>query len=997
MNVLSNHLYKGESESVAALLKALPWPASLAEEVQREALQLVEHIRRSKRRVGGLEAFLQQYALDTEEGLALMCLAEALLRIPDSATRNMLIRDKIAAANWLAAAGDSSDWIVKASGVGLMLGRATLGSVVSKLGEPVIREAMVAAMRVLGQNFVLGRDIEEAFKNARAFEEKGYRMSYDMLGEGARTREDAGKYYQSYREAITYIGKHADKEPGRRAGISVKLSALHPRYEYAQSHDALPEMIEIVKALAAHASAKNVAMTIDAEESERLEMSLRIIEAVMADKALTDWEGFGMAVQAYQKRALPLIQHMEGAAKSTRRRLQMRLVKGAYWDREIKQAQIFGLPDYPVYTRKANTDLSFLACAHVMLSGSDHIYPMLATHNAHSVAAILKMAGNYRDHDKKKFEFQRLHGMGEALYDHVIAERGAPVSVYAPVGPHQDLLAYLVRRLLENGANSSFVNRLLDEIVPASELARDPVKAAVESETKRHPRIALPKDIYGARRVNSAGLDLNDEAALTPRLAAIKKHGSPYRDVPDVPQASAADIERAFGNAAIAFAHWAEVSAENRARALEKCADLIEENAAELMALCVYEAGKTLPDALAEIREAVDFCRYYAARGRDDFSEEGTLMQGPTGERNRLILEPRGTFVCISPWNFPLAIFTGQVAAALMAGNCVIAKPAEQTPRIAQLAVKLMHRAGIPSAALQLLCGDGKTGAAIVAHKAVAGVAFTGSTVAAHSINRALAAKDGPIVPLIAETGGQNAMIVDSSALPEQVVDDVITSAFGSAGQRCSALRVLYLQEDTADKIIEMLKGAMAELKIGEPDKISTDIGPVIDEEAWQALEDHRKNLEKIGKLIAETPMPKGLGKKRNYFAPCAYEIPSMKVLDGEHFGPILHVVRYGVKDTNDVIEEINASGFGLTFGLHSRIDSFTHLVARRIKVGNVYVNRSTIGAVVGVQPFGGRGLSGTGPKAGGPHYLPRFATEKVISVDTTAAGGNASLVSLGE
>ncbi len=988
-NILSSYLYRDETACVNALLESLPWSSSFSRRVGSDAAALVKKIRSAKRKLGELESFLQQYALNTDEGIALMCLAEALLRIPDSATRDALIRDKVEAANWLKAAGGSKDWLVKASGIGLLLTRKTLESVAARLGEPVIREAMVAAMRILGQNFVLGRDIDEAFANAAAFEDKGYRLSYDMLGEGARTAADAQAYFNSYYHAISYIGKNAHRTPEMRAGISVKLSALHPRYEFAQSDTMLPEMIGRIKELAAHARDQDVAMTVDAEESERLEISLKIIESVLTDSAFKDWEGFGMAVQAYQKRCHPLIRHMQARCKSSRRRMQMRLVKGAYWDREIKYAQLSGFSDYPVFTRKVNTDLSYLACAHAMFESRDYIYPMLATHNAYTVSAILAMAKEAA----ADFEFQRLHGMGETLYDYILTESRARVSIYAPVGPHKDLLAYLVRRLLENGANSSFVNQLLDECVPVEKLARDPVATVRVAGSKRHPKIPLPRDIYRPDRLNSKGIDLNDAPAVERLLQEMDRFKMP--DAPAV--ATVRDIETAFSTADNAFEEWSAAPAEYRAAALEKFADLLEDNTPQLMALCVQEAGKTIPDALAEVREAVDFCRYYAARGRSNFVSEGVFMQGATGESNRLYLEPRGIFVCISPWNFPLAIFTGQVTAALMAGNCVIAKPAEQTPRIALKALELMHKAGIPKGAVQVLVGDGKVGARIVAHSKVAGVAFTGSTMAAQHIHRALAKKDGPIVPLIAETGGQNAMIVDSSSLPEQVVDDVIASAFGSAGQRCSALRVLYLQDDTADKILEMLKGAMAELRIGDPALLSTDVGPVIDKAALSALQKHRKELSRIGKFIAEVEIPAGLKKQGHYIAPCVFEISSMKKLTQEHFGPVLHVVRYKAKNIDRVLDEINASGYGLTFGIHSRIDDFINYVLERIKVGNAYVNRSTIGAVVGVQPFGGRGLSGTGPKAGGPHYLYAFATEKVVSIDTTAAGGNATLVSLGE
>ncbi|MCM2342973.1 MAG: L-glutamate gamma-semialdehyde dehydrogenase [Alphaproteobacteria bacterium] len=982
---LATLIYADEATCVEALLNDLPWDAARSQRVHASAKNIVERVRSQKRKVGELESFLREYGLDTEEGLALMTLAEALLRIPDAQTAHALIRDKMKAADWLANQGESKDLMMKAAGFGLSLTRKTLDSALSKLGEPVIRKAIVEALKMLGKQFVLGRTIDEAIKNAGAYEKKGYRLSYDMLGEGARTSEDAERYFQSYVTALRAIGGHTSQ--GMKSGISIKLSALHPRYCAAQADRCLPMMTERLRDLAILAANFDVPMTVDAEEVDRLEISLKIIEDVARTPQLQNWGGFGLAVQAYQKRCPAVIDRVIEIAENTNRRLQVRLVKGAYWDAEVKRAQVMGLSDYPVFTRKSNTDLSYIANARKLLERRDVLYPMLATHNAHSVAAVMELAGNNRS----GFEFQRLHGMGESLHDLVLADGLAGVAVYAPCGSHEELLPYLVRRLLENGANSNFVNQMLDEKVHADVVVSDPVLAAQNHPLKRHKHIPLPANIYGPERKNSGGLDLSAPAVREPLLAKIHAF-----DITQVPLTTTT-VEQAFIKSATGFATWSKTPALQRAQALETFADLLEQHNAELMALCAKEAGKTLDDGIAEIREAVDFCRYYAQRGRLDFSESGQRLPGPTGESNILTLHGRGTFVCISPWNFPLAIFVGQIAAALMAGNAVIAKPAEQTPRIAAYAATLLRRAGVPEEVMILVQGDGTIGAALVAHKDVAGVAFTGSTDVARLINRALAAKDGPIVPLIAETGGQNAMIIDSSALPEQIIDDVLVSAFGSAGQRCSALRVLFVQDDVADKIIHMLKGAMAERRIGDPLNYSSDIGPVIDAEAHAVLSAHRRKLDQIGTLIAECPLDDNLAGKGYYFAPVAFEISSLSQLEREVFGPVLHVIRYQAKNLDQVIKDINASGYGLTFGLHTRIGSTIRTVTGSINAGNAYINRTMIGAVVGVQPFGGQGFSGTGPKAGGPHYLPRFATEKVVTIDTTRQGGNATLVSLKE
>ncbi|MCC7304682.1 MAG: bifunctional proline dehydrogenase/L-glutamate gamma-semialdehyde dehydrogenase PutA [Alphaproteobacteria bacterium] len=1008
----SPYIYADEAACVEGLLRALPWQGA---EIEVRAKDIVGRIRSRKTPPGQMEAFLRQYSLTTEEGLALMGLAEALLRIPDKKTAGALINDKIRAANWTGKGG--ADWVVKAAGMGLLMTRRTLDSALGRIGEPFIREAIVKTLRVMGGQFVLGEDIIEAVKNAAPLEKKGFRISYDILGEGARTAADAERYFRSYAEAIEYVGSRATDKT-KRPGVSVKLSALHPRYTELQRERCVPEMIERLRELAKLAAKYDLPMIVDAEEVDRLEISLDIIEEVFNYGILSGWEGLGLAVQAYQKRALPLTEYLVHLAKNAGRKLQVRLVKGAYWDTEVKRAQVAGLADYPVFTRKTNTDVSYLACAHKLLNAGGYVYPLFGTHNAHTAAAIIEMASG------TPFEFQHLFGMGGPIAD-VLLESGASSGIYAPVGPHEELLAYLVRRLLENGANTSFVNHLLNPSEPVENLVRDPVGIVRSSAEIRHPRIALPADIYknegAGPRVNSGGMDLTDPLETGPLLQRISGFtrewsapsligGEFYKDAASDEIRNPADrndrvgrawhgnkglIDKAFRIAGGAFSEWSNTPPEKRAGALERYADLLEQNRAEMMALCIREAGKTIPDALAEVREAVDFCRYYANCARHDFADHE--LPGPTGESNVLRLQGRGVFACISPWNFPLAIFTGQVAAALVAGNCVIAKPAEQTPLIAFRAVQLMHEAGIPHDVVHLIPGDGRVGASLVAHPDVAGVAFTGSTSVAREINMTLSDRRGSIVPFIAETGGQNAMIVDSSALPEQVVDDVVLSAFGSAGQRCSSLRVLFLQEEVADKIIRLLQGAMAELTIGNPALLSSDIGPVIDDEALAGLVRHRENLKGFGRLIHEVKLDPAVAGQGHFFAPCAYEIDNMSALKEEVFGPVLHVIRYGRKEIDDVLAQINGTGYGLTCGVHSRIDSFQEDIANRIRAGNAYVNRSMIGAVVGTQPFGGQGMSGTGPKAGGPHYLPRFATEKVISINTAAAGGNATLVSMGE
>jgi RHH-type proline utilization regulon transcriptional repressor/proline dehydrogenase/delta 1-pyrroline-5-carboxylate dehydrogenase len=1022
---------RDEVAAGAIILAAATLPAAGSHRVEATAHHLVAQIRDRGSARGGIDAFLQEYALSTPEGVALMCLAEALLRIPDSDTVDRLIRDKVATADWQSHFGHSGSLFVNASTWALMLtGRilredsdaGDLGHVLRRLavrsGEPVVRQAVLAAMRILGRQFVMGRTIGEALGRAEAAEQQGYRHSYDMLGEAARTAHDAERYHAAYARAIAAIGKTAAGKPVETApGISVKLSALYPRYEMAQRERVMSELLPRLADLAERASHTGIGLTIDAEEADRLELSLDLFEALAGMPALAGWNGLGLAVQAYQKRAPAIIDWLADLAARTKHRLMVRLVKGAYWDSEIKRAQERGLAGYPVYTRKVATDVSYLACAKRLFAGGAAFYPQFATHNAQTLAAVLELAGKRTD-----WESQRLHGMGEALYEAIVGPQGMnlPCRVYAPVGSHEDLLAYLVRRLLENGANASFVNRIVDARQAIAAIIADPIVELSRLKAKPHPNIPLPRDLYWPERANSAGIDLTDRYALhelrdglaaalaTPAMAGpivggkeIAGRAAPVFDPSDqrrpvgsVVSADPGAVEAALAVASRAAAEWGRIPVAERAAVLERAADAYEADRFGLMALIIREGGRTIPAALSEVREAADYLRYYASRARADFAEP-LALPGPTGERNRLALHGRGVFACISPWNFPLAIFTGQIAAALAAGNAVIAKPAEQTPLAAAAAIRHLLAAGIPADALHLLPGSGETvGGALVADPRVAGVAFTGSTETAHAINLALARRPGPIVPLIAETGGQNAMIVDSSALPEQVVADVLTSAFDSAGQRCSALRLLYVQDDIAPRLLPLLTGAMAELSIGDPALLSTDIGPVIDDAARAALERHAARMSREAKLLYQCTLPAGT-EHGIFFAPRAFEIDSASRLTGEVFGPILHVVRWRADRLDAVIDEIAATGFALTLGIHSRIDGMVRYVLDRLGVGNAYVNRNMIGAVVGVQPFGGERLSGTGPKAGGPRYLYRFATERTVSTDTTASGGNATLLSL--
>jgi RHH-type proline utilization regulon transcriptional repressor/proline dehydrogenase/delta 1-pyrroline-5-carboxylate dehydrogenase len=1000
---------------------------------EKLARYLVQRIRDTRSEHGSVDALMQEYALSSQEGVVLMCLAEALLRVPDAATADRLIRDKIGSADWSRHKGKSDSAFVNASTFALMLtGRIVKlddtakwdfdgiwKKLVARTGEPVIRQAVTYAMRILGRQFVLGRNIDEAFKEAKDYIAQGYRFSFDMLGEAAYTAKDAARYYESYRDALHKIARLWPETRGaifERPSISVKLSALHPRYEWVKRERVMAELLPRLVALAAEARQANLGFTIDAEEAERLDIMLDVLEAMGEAAPLRHWDGLGLAVQAYSKRALPVIAWLADLARRQSRRIPVRLVKGAYWDTEIKRAQELGLIEYPTFTRKAATDTSYLAAARAMLAERDAIYPQFASHNAHTIAAIHTFAAGRAD-----FEFQRLHGMGEALHAlYRLSNPGAGTRIYAPVGTHEDLLAYLVRRLLENGANTSFVNRLADDEAPIDAIVADPVEAIAALHPHRNPNIPLPVDLLPDRK-NSGGFYWNDPAVTDPVMAQMqaalrapqiaepliggegrKGAASNMRDPSDrtrivgqAIEASTADATDALGRAHRAYRGWNDLRGNARAAILERAADLFEQNRTHLMALAVREAGKTLPNALGEVREAVDFLRYYANRARAEF-ETAVRLPGPTGEENELSLHGRGVFACISPWNFPLAIFTGQVAGALAAGNAVLAKPAEQTPLMAAAAVRLLHQAGVPGDVLHLLPGDGPRIGNVLFHDArLAGVAFTGSTDAANAINRALANRNGPIATLIAETGGQNAMIVDSTALPEQVCRDVLSSAFDSAGQRCSACRVLFVQEDVAPKMLELILGGMEELKLGDPMNLDTDIGPVIDEEARKNLEAHAAKMTREAKLLRKLPLRPELANGV-FFPPHVFELKSLSELTHEVFGPVLHIVRYSADRLGEVCDAINATGFGLTLGIHSRIEETAAFVRARANVGNMYVNRNQIGAVVGVQPFGGEGLSGTGPKAGGPHYLARFALERTYSVNTTAAGGNASLLAGG-
>jgi RHH-type transcriptional regulator, proline utilization regulon repressor / proline dehydrogenase / delta 1-pyrroline-5-carboxylate dehydrogenase len=1023
------------------LVRGLADRARLAPEAAKlagsRALQLVQAVRAARGSGGALDAFLREYSLASREGVILMCLAEALLRIPDGETADRLIADKIPSGAWDEHLGDSESLLVNASTWGLMLtgrvvsldrnevgeARSWYGRLAAKLGEPVARAALKQAMRILGHQFVMGRDIQSALTRAAGKDERDYRYSFDMLGEAALTRADAERYREKYSAAIATVGRAVESRESitARHSISIKLSALHPRYEFAQSRRVMRELYPVVEQLVAEARAAGIGVTLDAEEAERLELSLLLVDKLLASEITRGYAGFGLAVQAYQKRAHATVEWLINRLKAADRRITLRLVKGAYWDSEIKRAQERGLAAYPVFTRKPNTDVSFLACAKLLEGAGERIYPQFATHNAQTIAHIAELFGG----DASRFEFQRLHGMGAELYDVVV--RGSPAiwnsrfacRVYAPVGAHEDLLPYLVRRLLENGANTSFVNRIVDASLPAEEVVADPIAEVDALENLAHPRIPLPQALFAPERLNSAGFNFADGQALDgllrdcqrasqqPWSAAPVIHGqarggktAPVRNpantseqIGTVANADAAAVDAAIGAALAGQGEWDAAGGEQRALVLERAAQLFEEHTAALVARCVREAGKTLPDAIGEVREAVDFLRYYAARARRDFSHE-TALPGPTGERNLLRLRGKGVFACISPWNFPLAIYTGQVAAALAAGNAVVAKPAEQTPLTAAYATGLMLQAGVPAAALQFVPGEGgEVGSTLTRDPRLAGVVFTGSTETARIIERSMAARPGGIGTLIAETGGLNVMLADSSALAEQLVLDVVQSGFNSAGQRCSALRVLLVQEEIATRVQSLLAGCMDELVVGDPARLETDVGPVIDDDALRMLESYRAQVLKNARWSHSTAAREsGAGR---FFAPLAVELDSLAALEREVFGPIVHIVRYRARDLDSLVGAINGLGFGLTLGIHTRIDGLAQRMARALRVGNVYINRNMIGAVVGVQPFGGMGLSGTGPKAGGPHYLHRMAAEQTITTNTAAIGGNAGLLSL--
>jgi RHH-type proline utilization regulon transcriptional repressor/proline dehydrogenase/delta 1-pyrroline-5-carboxylate dehydrogenase len=1014
-----------EHEALAPLALAARLSPSQRQRVLATASALLADLR-APGRAGWVDRFLREYSLSSDEGAALLGLAEAYLRVPDAGTADALIKDKLIRGDWRAHLGGADSALVNSATLGLILAQSlaeapagTVRGLVARLGEPAVRAAVGGAMQTMGQAFVLGRDIAEALRRADRGANRAFRYSFDMLGEGARTAADAQVYFDAYAEAIRAVGRSggggggADGDVFSRDSVSVKLSALHPRYEPLQAGRAVPELTERLVALGRIARAGGAGLTVDAEESERLEMSLDIIEGAARHPDLAGWDGLGMAIQAYQRRAPGVIAWADALAASAGRRLMVRLVKGAYWDSEIKRAQERGLADYPVFTRKSGTDVSYLACARQLLA-APRLFPAFATHNALTVATVLEWAGEqHRD-----FEFQRLHGMGEGLYEGLMAERGLAVRVYAPVGGYRDLLAYLVRRLLENGANTSFVHQIADSHLTDEALLADPVERALAAGLTPHPAIPRPPDLYAPERRNSAGLDLSEPTVVAPLLQAMERAWArparaapsvvagtagapPFRRLPDpadyarsageVADATPQDVAAAVEAAAAAQPGWDDRGVEARAAVLERLGDLLERDRAPLMALLVREAGKTLGDALGEVREATDYCRYYAAQARRRFAP--LRLPGPTGELNELSLRGRGVFACVSPWNFPLAIFLGQVAAALAAGNAVVAKPAPQTPLVAAAAVRLALEAGAPPGVLALVPGGPNVGEALVGDRRVAGVAFTGSTATARRIAAALLADESrPLVPLIAETGGLNAMLVDSTALPEQVVADVVTSAFLSAGQRCSALRLLCLHEDVAGDILRMLAGAMDELAIGDPSDPATDVGPVIDAAARASLEAHLDRWR--SRIVHACVLPDGL-ERGEFVPPALIRLDSAGELDREVFGPILHAVTWRSGEMERTLSEVQASGYGLTMGVHSRIAGAAEAVRRRARVGNLYVNRSMIGAVVGVQPFGGEGLSGTGPKAGGPHYLPRFAVERTWTVDTTSAGGNASLLEM--
>ncbi|MEZ9393615.1 bifunctional proline dehydrogenase/L-glutamate gamma-semialdehyde dehydrogenase PutA [Vibrio splendidus] len=1002
-----------ETQWLEQLLPLATPSESEKQQITDKTTSLIEAIRADKTSIQMIDALLLEYSLDTQEGILLMCLAEALMRIPDSATADALIRDKLSVADWKSHLKNSDSVFVNASTWGLMLTGKVVGlssneqsagqavnRLVNKLSEPVIRKAMHQAMKVMGHQFVLGRSIAEAQKNGKSMRDKGFTYSYDMLGEAALTTADANKYYKDYLMAIEAVGRdtYVSSKLSPAPSVSIKLSALHPRYEVANEDRVLTELCDTLEQLLRRAVELDVAITIDAEEADRLELSLKLFEKLYRTDLVKGWGKFGLVIQAYSKRALPVLVWLNRLAKEQGDLIPLRLVKGAYWDSEIKWSQQAGFTDYPVYTRKEATDVAYLACARYLLSPSvrGNIFPQFASHNAHTVSAIAVMT------EHKDFEFQRLHGMGDSLYNHAMEAYQQSVRIYAPVGSHKDLLPYLVRRLLENGANSSFVHRLVDARCPVAELTQHPVDMLLAFDTLHNTKIPLPPAVFPERKnsygVNidieseahqfeeqvkaflnnqwTAGPVINGESLAESMIKAdqnVEQVTAPYDRRINVGQVAFANLDHvsaAITGADAAFADWNATSVETKSAALDKLADLMEDNLAELVAICHQEAGKTIHDSVDEVREAVDFCRYYAKQA-DNL--QGFELKGFDGQTRIASRQGRGVFVCISPWNFPLAIFLGQITAALVAGNTVVAKPAEQTSLIAARAVELMNEAGFPAGTIQLLPGRGaEIGSALTSHDAIAGVAFTGSTPTAQRINVSLASRNAKPVPFIAETGGQNAMIVDSTALPEQVVRDVIRSAFASAGQRCSALRVLYIQEDIADRVVGLIHGAMDELSVGIPHLHKTDVGPVIDQNAKQKLLAHLENMTNTQKKVAQLSLGSDC-EHGDFVPPSAFEIDDISCLKEEQFGPVLHIVRFKASELAQVVDQINQTGFGLTMGIHSRNETTYRWIEKHVRVGNCYINRDQVGAVVGVQPFGGQGLSGTGPKAGGPHYLYRF------------------------
>ena len=998
LNRIDKHKFAGEIPLVRRLAKEFTLDEATRRAIVEQAAELVRRVRTSPKGPTMLDAFLNEFGLHNDEGVALMCLAESLLRVPDPQTADELIADKLGPAHWDEHLGHSSSLLVNASTWALMLtgravsmrrfegqsGGAVLQSLAGRLGEPVIRGAVRQAMSILGQEFVMGETMEAAIKRAYRMDDS-VEYSFDILGEGARTAQKADEYFQAYCEAIPMVGQSQAEGAERRSGMSIKLTALHPRYDARQSARVHEEIYPRLLKLCELAQQHNIPLCLDAEEADRLILSLELTERLCEAPSLAGWDGLGLAVQGYGKRAKRVISWLSELARRTRRQISVRLVKGAYWDAEIKRSQVAGLPDYPVFTAKDNTDTSYLSCAQAMLAERPHLFCAFATHNAHTLTTVLALS----EGDRSNMELQRIHGMGERLHETAreMFDDFPPVRVYAPAGVYEDLLAYLVRRLLENGANSSFVNRLYDEALKPEAIVADPLETALAREASSLPS---PELLYGPDRPNSAGFDLASGVGLGRLSALLSKRSEAPEPEPVDPKSDR--LDECVAIAAAAQPAWDARGGAERAKVLRSAADALEDARGEFFRVLATEAGKTVDDSVAEVREAVDFMRYYACQAERDF-ESPVRQDGPTGESNDLSLHGRGVFVCISPWNFPLAIFMGQVSAALLAGNSVLAKPAEQTPRVAKMAVDLLHSCGVPAHVLQLVPGAGDVGAALVNHPGISGVAFTGGTDTAAKIQVALAGKSmRPIVPFIAETGGQNVMIADSSALVEQTTDDVIRSAFLSAGQRCSALRVLCVQDEVADTLLESIRGAAAELAIGDPHDPSTDIGPIIDRPSLERIEAHIERMRSLGCDVWT-----GGRLDESLDGPCitphVIEIDSLAQLEGECFGPVMHVLRFDAADLAGLVDSINELEFGLTLGVQSRIDARVNEIVARARVGNIYVNRDMVGAVVGVQPFGGMGLSGTGPKAGGPHYLHRFAVEKTITINTTAKGGNVELL----